>query len=447
MGIPPLCMGEMDIERNVEFNLNCLNRKNRFYYQEVCLIEKAGVKVGGICMKKIGVGYASVSDLEKKYVLEALENEKLSQGKFVSKFEKKFSYMHGQIYGVMCNSGTSALHLSLLALKEYYGWDENTEILVPAITFIATSNAVLHAGMCPVFVDVDSKSYNMDSNEIEKHISNRTKCIIPVHCFGMPCEMDKIVEIAERYHLTILEDCAEAHFAKINGRTIGSFSEISAFSTYVAHTLTTGVGGIMCTSNLEIVEILRSLVAHGRACTCERCIASDANQVCRKRMETDIDRRFMFIRLGYSCRVGELEGALGLAQLERLDEIMNARHNNAEYLIRGLEAVEDYLQLPRHPEYIEHTYMMFPLVLTEDSNVERDEFARYLEGNNIETRPMLPLLNQPVYKEIFGNIEDKYPVAKYINSHGVYIGCHHGLTRQELDYQIKIILGFFKSIR
>lgn len=397
-------------------------------------------------MKKIGVGYASVTDLEKKYVLDALESQRLSQGKFVAAFEKRFSQMHGQAYGVMCNSGTSALHLSLLALKEYYDWDENTEVLVPAITFIATSNAVLHAGMRPVFVDVDSKSYNMNPNEIEKHISSRTKCIIPVHCFGMPCEMDKIAEIAERYHLTILEDCAEAHFAKINERTVGSFSEISAFSTYVAHTLTTGVGGIMCTNNLELAEILRSLVAHGRACTCERCIASDANQVCKKRMVTNIDRRFMFVRLGYSCRVGELEGALGFAQLERLDEIMNARHNNAEYLIEGLESVESYLQLPRHPEYIEHTYMMFPMVLTEKVGIERDDFVRYLENNNIETRPMLPLLNQPIYKRIFGNIEDEYPVAKYINSHGFYIGCHHGLTRQELDYQIQIILGFLSKI-
>lgn len=194
-------------------------------------------------MDKIGVGYASVTDTEKEYVMDALNSQRLSQGKFVAEFEKKFARMHGHKYGIMCNSGTSALHLALLALKEVNGWEDDTEILVPAITFIATSNAVLHAGMKPVFVDVDLLTYNMAPEEIEKHITEKTKCIIPVHCFGMPCEMEQISQIAGEHGLKILEDCAEAHFAKINGRVVGSFSEIMACSTYVAHTITTGVGG------------------------------------------------------------------------------------------------------------------------------------------------------------------------------------------------------------
>lgn len=396
-------------------------------------------------MNKIGVGYASVTETEKKYVLDALDSQRLSQGKFVAKFEKKFAQMHGHKYGVMCNSGTSALHLALLTLKEIYKWDEETEVLVPAITFIATSNAVIHAGMKPVFVDVDLLTYNIDPDEIEKHITEKTKCIIPVHCFGMPCQMERISEIAKEHNLKVLEDCAEAHFAKINGRVIGSFSDIMACSTYVAHTITTGVGGIMCTSDPDLVEILRSLVAHGRACTCEVCIASDSNKVCPKRMQTNLDRRFQFVRLGYSYRVGELEGAVGLGQLERVDEIMEARHRNAETLIKGLEIVEEYIQLPRHPENVEHTYMMFPILLRKNCEKTRDELVRYLEGKNIETRPMLPLLNQPVYKEIFGDIEKKYPNAEYINHHGFYIGCHHGLTDEELQYQIEMIKKFFRN--
>ena len=327
-------------------------------------------------MDKIGVGYASVTELEKKYVLDALDSQRLSQGKYVAEFERKFAEMHGHRYGVMCNSGTGALHLALLALKEKYGWNDGDEVLVPAITFIATSNAVIHAGLKPVFVEVDIHSYNMDPAEIEKHVTDRTRCIIPVHCFGMPCEMDKISQIAQKYGLRILEDCAESHFAKINGKTVGSFSDIMACSTYVAHTLTTGVGGVMCTSDTELAEILRSLVAHGRACTCEQCIASDGRQVCPKRLKTDLDRRFTFVRLGYSYRVGEIEGALGLAQLERVDEIMDARHKNAEYLIRGLEDVEKYIQLPRHPENIEHTYMMFPILVRPESPKSKSEIVR-----------------------------------------------------------------------
>lgn len=394
---------------------------------------------------KIGVGYASVTEREKKYVLEALDAQRLSQGKFVAAFEKKFSSMHGHRYGIMCSSGTSALHLALEALRETDGWTDETEVLVPAITFIATSNAVMHAGMKPVFVDVDPNTYNMDPDEIERHITSSTKCIMPVHCFGMPCDMERISAIAKKHGLRIVEDCAEAHFAKANGAVVGSCSDIMACSTYVAHTITTGVGGIMCTSDRDLMEILRSLLAHGRACTCERCVASDGNAVCPKRMQTEIDRRFMFVRLGYSCRAGELEGALGLGQLDRVDEIMGARRKNAQALIDGLSPFEDIIQLPRCPENVEHTYMMFPILPRKDSGIRRDEFVQYLEAHNIETRPMLSLLNQPVYVELFGDIEKDYPVAEYIDRNGFYIGCHHGLTNDDLRYVIGTIASYLSG--
>ncbi|MCR4803542.1 MAG: DegT/DnrJ/EryC1/StrS family aminotransferase [Lachnospiraceae bacterium] len=330
-------------------------------------------------MNKVGVGFASVSELEKEYVMDCLENGRLSSGKYVAKFEKGFADAHGKKYGVMSNSGTAALKLALETMKEIDNWDENCEVLVPAITFIATSNAVMDAGLKVVFVDVERDTYNMDPNEIEKHITENTRCIIPVHTFGMPCRMTEIMKIAKKYNLRVLEDCAEAHFAKVDGQVVGSFGDMSAFSTYVAHTITTGVGGVTCTNDPHEMEILRSLVAHGRACTCERCIASDATKTCPKRMQTDIDRRFSFIRLGYSYRVGEIEGALGLAQLERKDEIMDARHANANYLIEKLEKYEDMIQLPRHPENIEHTYMMFPLVIKEGYGIKmRDMVESYL---------------------------------------------------------------------
>lgn len=394
---------------------------------------------------KIGVGYASVTDIERNFVLDALNSQRLSQGKYVAEFERRFANMHGHTYGIMCNSGTAALHIALEALKETNSWNRETEVLVPAITFIATSNAVMHAGLKPVFVDVDPYTYNISPEKIEKHITPMTKCIIPVHCFGMPCDMERIVPIAKAYGLKIIEDCAEAHFAKINGHTVGSFSDIFACSTYVAHTITTGVGGIMCTGNSNLAEILRSLVAHGRACTCERCLASDANAVCPKRMQTEIDRRFMFVRLGYSCRVGEIEGALGLGQLERVDEIMAARRNNAQTLIAGLSAYEDKIQLPRHAENIEHTYMMFPILLKRNSGINREDFVRYLEKHNIETRPMLSLLNQPIYKRLFGDLEKDYPVAAYINRNGFYIGCHHGLTNEDLEHVLVSIGNYIEQ--
>ena len=374
-----------------------------------------------------------------------MDSGRLSPGPFVQKFEKKFAEMHKQKYGIACNSGTSSLHVALEALKEKYSWDQNSEVLVPAITFIATSNAVMHAGMKPVFVDVDSRTYNIDTKLIEEKITENTVAIMPVHTFGQPCEMDSIVKIATKYGLKIVEDCAEAHFAVYKGRPVASFSNIAGSSTYVAHTITTGIGGVITTDDTNLAEIARSLIAHGRACTCENCIAYNSKQVCKLRMQTEMDRRFMMIRLGYSYRIGELEGALGVAQLENKDFIINTRKANAKILTDGLKDVEQYLQLPYYPEYVEHSFMMYPLVIKDDKAFTRNEIVKYLEQNNIETRPMLPLLNQPIYKEIFGDIEKDYPVAQWINNNGFYVGCHHGLSKEELNMIIKTIHAFLEN--
>lgn len=395
-------------------------------------------------MEKIGVGYALVTELEKKYVNMALDSGRLSPGPFVQEFEKKFANLHEQRYGIACNSGTSSLHVALEALKEKYCWDDGSEVLVPAITFIATSNACIHAGLKPVFVDVDDKTYNIDPKLIEGKITDKTVAIMPVHTFGQPCEMDEIVRISNKHNLKIIEDCAEAHFARYKGRPIASFSDIAGSSTYVAHTITTGIGGVITTNDTELAEISRSLIAHGRACTCETCIAYNSEKVCKLRMQSDMDRRFMMVRLGYSYRLGEIEGALGIAQLENRDFILNKRKENAGYLTENLKELTEYIQLPYYPEYVEHSFMMYPIVIKKGN---REELVKNLENNNIETRPMLPLLNQPIYINIFGNIEDNYPVAKWINRNGFYVGCHHGLEKRHLDKIIDIIKDFFKDIK
>ena len=398
-------------------------------------------------MEKIGVGYAYVSDIEKKYVNEALNESRLSQGKMVHKFEKQFAAMHDQKYGIACNSGTSALHVGVEVMKEIYGCPqgENSEVLVPAITFIATSNAVMHAGLKPVFVDVDPITYNIDPTKIEEKITENTVGIIPVHTFGQPCDMDPIMEIAKKHKLWVMEDCAEAHFATYKGKKIGSFGDIAAFSTYVAHTITTGVGGVITTNNQKMAEISRSLIAHGRACTCEVCLASDPRKVCPLRMKTQMDKRFMMVRMGYSYRIGELEGAIGLGQLENKDIIMGNRKKNAAYLTDKLQDVQGVLQLPSAPDYVDHSYMMYPIVVKKEAGFSREDLTHFLEAHNIETRPMLPLLNQPIYQDIFGDIEKDYPVAEWIDHNGFYVGCHHGMTTKELDVIVNTIHEFLKN--
>lgn len=400
---------------------------------------------GSQTQNKIGVGHAFISETGKRLVNELLESSRLSQGPLVRKFEKEFARLHDQKYGVALNSGTTALHVGLEAMKEKFNWQPKSKVLVPAITFIATSNACIHAGLEPVFVDVDARTYNIDPAQIEAKIDKDTVAIMPVHMFGQPCEMEPIVELAKRHDLKIIEDCAEAHFATYKGKTVGSFGDMAGFSTYVAHTITTGIGGIVTTNDRELMEISRSLVAHGRACTCEECVASNPKKVCPLRMQGATDKRFTFLRLGYSYRIGEFEGAIGLDQLEHKDLIMDTRKANAAYLNEHLQDVQEWLQLPWYPEYVDHSFMMYPLVVRKSAPFTRDDITHWLEKKNIETRPMMPLLSQPIYRKLFGDIEKDYPVAEWIGHDGFYVGCHHGLEQAELDKIIDCIHDFLKG--
>lgn len=203
---------------------------------------------------------------------------------------------------------------------------------------------------------------------------------------------------------------------------------------------------MITTNDREMMEISRSLIAHGRACTCEKCLASDPRTVCPLRMKTEMDKRFMMVRKGYSYRVGELEGALGLGQLENREFIMDTRKANAKYLTEALQDVQKYLQLPYYPEYVDHSFMMYPIVVKRDAPFTREDIIKQLESNNIETRPMLPLLCQPIYKQIFGDIEKDYPVAEWIDHSGFYVGCHHGLAREQLDKIVDVIKGFVVNL-
>jgi perosamine synthetase len=394
--------------------------------------------------QQLGVGYLTISEKEKYYVNQALDSNRLSYGPFSRKFESGFARIHGSKHAIMSNSGTSALQIALAALKEKYNWRDGGEVIVPAVTFVATANVVLMLGLNPVFVDVDPKTYNIDSKLIEETISAQTLAIIPVHMFGLPANMDPIMDIANKYKLRVVEDSCEAMFVKSYGKSVGSFGDVGCFSTYVAHFLVTGVGGLSITDDDELALMMRSLCNHGRDGMYLN-IDDDKNKD-RKELSTVIQKRFNFVRLGYSYRVTELEAALGVAQLENKDQILATRQANARYLIEGLKPLQEagFLQLPSVPEYAEHAFMIFPIVIS-DPGIERDELTLYLEENMIETRPMMPLINQPFYVEKFGIIEDDFPVAKWINHNGFYIGCHQGFRQTELDYIVAIFEKFFKG--
>jgi len=392
---------------------------------------------------QIGVGCVDITDREKQYVNEVLESGRLSYGPFLKKFESGFAAAHQSKHAIMVSSGTSALEMAVACLKETGPWKDNDEILCPAVTFVATANVVLQNGLEPVFVDVDPRTYNIDPKKIEASITSKTRAIMVVHLFGQPADMSPIMAIADKHNLRVIEDSCETMFASYKNKLVGSFGDISCFSTYAAHLIVSGVGGLLLTNSTEYAEILRSLANHGRD-NIYISIDDDKMADAEKRREV-ISRRYNFIRRGYSYRVTEMEGALALGQLERKDDIINTRRKNAARLVAGLAPFESHLQLPWHPECAEHSFMMFPIVIREDSSIKRDDLVNYLEEHNIETRGMLPIINQPFYVERYGNLEDRFPVARWINQNGFYIGCHQKITNDELEYVISTFSAFFTS--
>jgi dTDP-4-amino-4,6-dideoxygalactose transaminase len=391
-------------------------------------------------MQKIGVGTVTITEQAKKNVMQVLETGRLSYGPFLQRLEKDFSTIHDCRFGIMSNSGTSALHVALQALKEIHGWQDGDEVLVPAVTFVATSNIVIHNKMTPIFVDVEKEYYGIDPKKIEEKITSKTRAIIPVHLFGMPCEMDTIQEIAKKHNLKIIEDTCETMYAKYKEKKVGSLSDIGCFSTYVAHLLITGVGGINTTNNPEYATKLRSLINHGRDSI--YISIDDAEGKKGQELKEIIEARFRFVSVGHSFRVTEMEGALGVAQLEILPEIIDKRRKNAAYLLEKLKRFEEHIQLPKIRPHAEHSFMMFPIVMKHES---KKGIVEFLENNGIETREMLPLINQPVYEELFNINENEYPVAKWINESGFYIGCHQDVTEDNLNYVVEIFSKYFKK--
>ncbi len=388
--------------------------------------------------RRIGVGGLRISPLARQYIDQALDANRLSIGPFVHRFEREFARKHGCRFGVMTNSGTSALQIALASLKEKFGWQDGDEVIMPAITFIATSNIVLYNQLKPVFVDVDQFTYNIDPQAIEKAMTPRTRAIIPVHLFGLPCDMQAIMDIVRKNKLAVLEDSCETMFADYRDQPEGSFGDVACFSTYVAHILNTGVGGLVTSNDPEIATMCRSLLAHGRD---EIYLDIDADQNTDAELMEIIDRRFSFVRLGHSFRPTEIEGALGLAQLQEREENINKRRLNAFYLTKRLTPLMAKIQLPIIPFERQHSFMMYPVTVYE--NGQRDKLCLHLEKNGIETRFAFPLLTQPVYQNRFAQKIEDFPIAQSIGEKTFYIGCHPELETDDLDYIVEMFFEFY----
>ncbi len=328
--------------------------------------------------------------------------------------------------------------MALAALKEREGWLDGDEVIVPATTFIATHNIVRHCRMAARFVDVERDTYNMDPTGLDSVVGPRTRAIIPVHLMGLPATMKPIQEIAGRHSLRIIEDSCETMFAHYQGRPVGSLGDIGTFSTYVAHFIVAGIGGFATTNDDDLAVRMRSYMNHGRDPIYLRI---DADQGLEGEALHEIaKRRFSFVTVGHNFRCTELEAAIGLAQLEERDAIVARRRSIADRLTAGLSSLGERLQLPSIPEGRDHVFMLYPLVLRKEN---KRSFVNFLEDRGIETRDLMPLVDQPIIQSMYGDREQFYPVAGWLNRSGLYIGCHQYLGDDDVDFMIETIREYF----
>jgi dTDP-4-amino-4,6-dideoxygalactose transaminase len=380
-------------------------------------------------IKRIGLGYNAVPLSARKAILDVFDSGQFSPGPRIREFEDKFAKLHEAKHAIFLNSGTDALRMGLLALKEKYGWKDGDEVIVPALTFVATVNVILQAGLKPFFVDVNSSDYLMNPNsnwEWEQGTNQPAKnivAIMPVHLFGKSCSAC-IFERAREKGWKVVEDSCETILNSIQG-------DVSCHSTYMAHHLVTGVGGFALTNDGELNLLMRSYANHGRNVSYLPGHTPSMFDEKPKEplwLKNQIRKRFQFDRIGYSCRGTEFEAALGLSQLDGLQENALQRWRNAKKLIKALGGFSE-LVLPALEHNRPNTFMMFPIVIKEDSKIDKYSLCLHLEEHGIETRDMMPITNQPCYQIN----EAAFPVAGWVNRCGFYISCNPDLTDEDIE--------------
>lgn len=395
---------------------------------------------------KYPFGTITITEKSKKLIGQILEGGRVSCGKYVREFEKKFASLAGTKEAVALSSGADADALALAVLYDF-GAERGDEVIVPALSFVATGNAVLQAGFTPVFVDIQRDTLNIDPAKIEKVITKKTKAIMPVHLMGKPAEMDSINTIAKKHNLYVVEDAAEAHGGIYKGKNVGTLGDMAAYSLYVAHIITTIEGGIVTTNRLDCAEILRSLRSHGRACKCESCVLNTNSGYCSKRFQyggTDI--RFVFERIGYSAKMNELEAAIGLGALDVYNSILKKRRKNLYYLMEQFKRFKPFLATIKKEEYEEIGPHALPIIIQEEAQFSRDEFIDYLNKKGVDTRNLF--LSMPTQCPGFlplGYKLGEFPNAEYLGNNGLHVGVHQDLGKKECDYFLNTVEEFLSK--
>ncbi len=396
---------------------------------------------------RVPFGTISIPQKSKDLVNEALETKRISSGKLVRRFEDGFADLLGVKEAVALSSGTDADMLALAVLHDF-GAKRGDEIITPALSFVATGNAVLHAGFIPAFVDIKRDTLNIDPDRIEASINERTRAIFPVHLMGKPAEMKKILAIAKKHKLAVIEDAAEAHGAFYHGKPVGTIGDMGAFSTYIAHIITTGEGGIVVTNNEEYGEILRSLRSHGRACKCKQCTLNMADKLCPKRFQGEAgeDIRFHFERIGYSSKMNELEAAIGIGNIDLYHDILKKRRENLLYVLERFGKFKPFLVTISEEKDEPIGPHAIPIIVQEEASFTRAQLTHFLEERGIETRTLFESMpTQCQGFKFLGHKMGSFPNAEYMGKFGIHIGVHQDLGLEEMDYVLDTLKKFLET--
>ncbi|MBD2775936.1 DegT/DnrJ/EryC1/StrS family aminotransferase [Iningainema sp. BLCCT55] len=360
-------------------------------------------------MEPIPVNQPLLDGNEKKYLLECIDSGWISsEGAFVQKFEEQFAARMGRKYGIAVSNGSVALDAAVAALKIAAG----DEVILPTFTIISCAAAIVRAGAVPVVVDCDRHTWNMDVSQVEDKITSKTKAIMVVHIYGLPVDMEPVLALADKYGLQIIEDAAEMHGQTYNGRSCGSFGDISTFSFYPNKHVTTGEGGMLLTDDEHLAERCRAL----------------------RNLCFQPQKRFVHEELGWNFRMTNLQAALGVAQLERLNEFAaRKRYIGARYteLLSDISAIQ--LPLPR-TDYADNIYWVYGLVLKDDLPFDAVEVMKRLAQSKIGTRPFFWCMHeQPVFQKM-GLFDGVFcPVAERIARRGFYVPSGMALTDAQVE--------------
>lgn len=371
--------------------------------------------------------------------LDSLLSTWVTMGKKVAEFELLFAEYIGTKYAVMLNSGSSAnlIALSVLTNSRFSNCiPSGSEVITPAVTWVTTVYPISNVQLVPTLVDVD-ETFNIDVNSLKKAISAKTRAIMPVHLLGNPANMKELMEFASKHDLYVIEDTCESHGAKFGEKKVGSFGDISTFSFFLSHHITTIEGGMLLTDNEEIYEMAKAMRAFGWIRDLK-----DKDSIAKK--HPDLDRRFLFVNMGYNFRPTEIQGAFGIHQIKKLEKFIEIRRENAEYWNKRLGRYSEYLILQKEQKNTRHVWFAYPITVSTKAPFTKKELTEYLEKNLIETRPIeaSDITEQPVIDLFKHRIIGPLRNSKFIHRNSFFIGNHQGIGKAEREYVADVIEEF-----